>query len=107
MPKRKLTAKRNRVSEQGIERLREMIRSGAPWRKDGDHPPGHLDLRGLITGHFFDFGLKEPLNNCIGSTAAGLSRFFRNKLRIREFRSDYISVPWLISDISFAAIDFR
>ena len=65
-----------------------------------------LDRKDIRDAHLTTI-LKEPLNNCIGSTAAGLSRFFRNKLRIREFKSDYISLPWLISDISFAAIDFR
>ena len=38
--------------------MRETIASGAPWEKGGgNRGQGFFDLLGLVTGHFFDFGL--------------------------------------------------
>lgn len=59
MPKRKLTARKHRLSDQKLANLQEIIASGAPWQKGSGHRgEGSWDIFGLVRGHFYDFGLK-------------------------------------------------
>ena len=59
MPKRKLTAKKHRLSDQKLESLRAYIASGAPWQKGSDKSvEGCWDVYGLVRGQFYDFALK-------------------------------------------------
>ena len=59
MPKRKLTAKKHRLSDQILANLREIIASGEPWQKGSGHRgEGHWDIFGLVRGHFYDVMLK-------------------------------------------------
>jgi hypothetical protein len=54
MPQRRETLKRQ-VSGQIIERYRELIHAGCPWLYQIEGP-GRMDLIGLVTGSYFDFG---------------------------------------------------
>jgi hypothetical protein len=54
MPARKPLARRANAD---LQKLREIIASGAPWTKPMERSPGYFDVYGLVHGHFFDFAL--------------------------------------------------
>jgi hypothetical protein len=59
MPVRKKTSLSKRLNQRVLDEMRETIASGAPWEKGGgNRGQGFFDVFGLVSGSFFDFGLR-------------------------------------------------
>lgn len=57
MPRVKQRARR--ADADVLQRLREAIATGEPWdTSNGAKPHGFWEIVGLVSGHFYDFGLK-------------------------------------------------
>jgi hypothetical protein len=58
MLRRKETTRSKRMNDQAMQALRETIVAGTPWtRAQTERARGWFDIRGLITGHFFEICL--------------------------------------------------